>query len=270
MRRTKRTFVVIAFTLVSCSSQLVPAATPTSRVVTLRLYATTATIPLVNELTTTYAQTHPNISFDIATSDYQALINRLMSERNFYFVSNHLPSASPLWGAPVGQDGIAIIAHPDNPVNGLSTQQLREIYQGRIANWREVGGADIEISVVSREDGSGTRAEFERAVMGDRRTTPNAQVASSSAAMVKSVAAQAGAIGYVSMSYVDSTVKALAIDGVSLSRESVSDNSYPLRSTLIVVGLEEPVTDYRAFIYWLQSQEGQAIIARHYAPLLQP
>src|SRR5262249_38879458 len=127
--------------------------------------------------------------------DYQAMINRLMSERNFYFVSNHLPSASPLWGAPIGQDGIAIIVHPDNPATGLSIQQLREIYQGRITNWKEVGGADIEISVVSREDGSGTRAEFEQAVMGDRRTTPNAQVTSSSAAMVQSVAAQPGSIG---------------------------------------------------------------------------
>src|SRR5262245_28507265 len=120
MGRTRRTFVVIAFTLVSCSSQLVPAATPTSRVVTLRLYATTAAIPLVNELTTAYTQTHPNITFDIATGDYQAMINRLMSERNFYFVSTHLPSASPLWGAPIGQDGIAVIVHPDNPVNALT------------------------------------------------------------------------------------------------------------------------------------------------------
>ncbi len=269
MRRTKRTIAIVAITLVSCSSRIVPAATPTFQTVTLRLHATTATAPLMNDLAASYSQRFP-YRFDIVTGNYETLLEGLNRGEINYFLSNHLPADSPLWAAPVGQDAIAILVHPGNLLPGLTTEQLRNIYQGYIPNWRELGGADINIVVVSREDGSGTRAEFEQLVMGDRRTTLAAQIAPSSRAVVTSVADQTGGIGYVSMGYLDTRVRTLSIDGVPLNVATVYENTYPLRSTLYFVGLEEPQDDYRVFMGWVQSPEGQAVVARHYAPLLRP
>ncbi len=270
MGRAQRTLVVVAFTLVSCSSQLVPAATPTTRSVVLRLYATTAAIPLANELTSSYSQRYPGVAFDVQSGDYDAVVNEMMAEDDAYVVSNHLPADSTLWAAPIGQDGIAVIVHPNNGVANLTTEQLRAIYQGRVSNWAAVGGADLPIKVITREDGSGTRAEFERLVMGDRRTTRVAMIAPSSAAMVTAVSRSAGSIGYGSMSYLNQGVGSVDVDGSAPTLENVAGNSYPLRSTLFIIGKQEPQNDFRAFVGWVQSPEGQADVAREYAAMIQP
>lgn len=270
MGRTRRTLVIVAFTLVSCSSQVVPASTPTTDAITLRLYTSSATSPLTNDLTRGYTQIEPSVSFDLITSNYDQIVNLISDENPAYFVTNHLPIESPLWGAPIGQDGIAIVTHPDNPVTNLSTEQLRRIYQGRLVNWQDVGGADLPITVISREEGSGTRAEFERLVMGERRTVQSAEIAPSSEAVVISAGRDVGAIGYVSMSYLDASVRAINIDDIEPTLDNVYLNTYPLRATLFIAGLDEPQNEYRAFIAWVQSLDGQAVVARKYAPLSKP
>ncbi|MFN8372880.1 MAG: phosphate ABC transporter substrate-binding protein [Anaerolineae bacterium] len=266
MRRAKRALAIITFTLVSCSSQVIPASTPATPPTTLLLYGTTATLPLIQDLTSAYSLTHPNLIFETQVASYESLVERVMRLEIPYFVSTYLPIDSPLLGYPIGQDGIAVIVHPDNPVTALTTEQVRRIYEGEIVNWREVGGSDLPIEVVSREDGSGTRREFESQVMGERQTTLLARLAPTSAAMVTSVAALRGGIGYVSISYLDDRVRALRLDDVEATQANVANNTYPLRSIIYVVGVEEPVTDYRAFIAWMQSPEGQAVVAQHYAP----
>jgi len=276
MGSTRRTLAAVAFTLVSCSSQILPAATPTTHVTALRLYATTPTIPLIHNLTTTYTRLNPLITFEITTGDYDAMVQEVMRDDSAYLVTNHLDAQSSLWAAPMGQDGIAVIVHPDNDISALTSAQLRDIYQGWTSNWGDLGGKQGDIVVISREDGSGTRAEFESLVMGSRSTTSNAQVAPSSAAVVLSVARQPSSIGYVSMSYVNNSVRSLTIDSAAPTLENVYNNIYPLRSILYIAGQHEPTdTDgleahYRAFIAWVQSPEGQALVARGYAPLLAP
>ncbi|MFN8448680.1 MAG: phosphate ABC transporter substrate-binding protein [Anaerolineae bacterium] len=274
MGRASRTLAAVAFTLVSCSTQILPAATPTTNVTALRLYATTSTIPLVRTLTTTYNRLNPSITFEVSTGDYDAMSRAVLRDETAYLITSHLDDDSPLWAAPIGQDGIAVIVHPDNNVTRLTTTQLRLIYQGWIEQWSDVGGRGGEILVVSRETGSGTRAEFESLIMGNRRTTPTAQIAPSSAAMVASVARQPDGIGFVSMSYVNDSVRALTLDGAAPTFDNVYDNIYPLRSILYVAGQHEPSAadeleaHYRAFIGWIQSPDGQALVGDDYAPLL--
>jgi len=270
MGRARRTLVVVAFTLVSCSSQVVPASTPTTDAVTLRLYTSSATMPLTNDLTRSYTQIQPSISFDIIPRNYEQIVDLITDENPAYFLTNHLPIESPLWGAPIGQDGIAIVTHPENPVTNLTTEQLRRIYQGRIDNWRDVGGQDMPITVISREEGSGTRAEFERLVMGERQTIQSAEIAPSSEAVIVSAGRDPGGIGYVSMSYLDASVQAIHIDDIAPTLDNVYMNTYPLRATLFIAGVNEPLNEYRAFIAWVQSLEGQAVVARKYAPLSKP
>jgi phosphate transport system substrate-binding protein len=275
MGRTKRTLAAVAFTLVSCSSQILPAATPTTHVTALRIYATTATVPLVHNLTATYTRLNPNVTFEISTGNYAAMVDEVMRDDTAYLFTNHLAEESPLWAAPIGQDGIAVIVHPSNDVTELTTAQLRRVYQGWTRSWDMLGGDDRQIVVVSRENGSGTRAEFESLVMGTRRTTPTAQIAPSSVAIVQSVARQPNAIGYVSMSALNDRVRALTIDDAAPTLQNVAANIYPLRAILYVAGQREPTADddlelaYRSFFGWIQSPEGQAIVARGYAPLLE-
>ena len=270
MRRATRTLAAVAFTLVSCSSPVMPASTPTRDSISLRLYATSATIPLLQDLTTRYAQTHPEISFTPVTGTQTNLLEQINTRKEGYLLTNHLPSGSvgqPLLAWPIGQDGIAVITNPANPVRGLPTDQLRRIFLGHIANWQEVGGPDLPITVFSREDGSGTRAEFEEQLIGERLTTRAAIIVPGSAAMIASTAQTAGSIGYVSMSYLDGSVIPLAVDGVLPTTAAVSRNEYPLRATLFVVGTTEPDGAYRDFIGWAQSAEGQSVVSQHYGRL---
>lgn len=271
--RPKHALAIVALTttLVSCSAQTVPASTPTLETESLRLYATTATAPLVNDLTFAYSDSFPNLRFSTRSANYESLLDDLRSDVIAYFLSNHLPADSPLWAAPIGQDAIVMVAHADTRVFRPTLEQIHAIYRGRITRWSEIGGADMPVSVISREHGAGTRAEFERQVMGQTPTTANAIVAPSSDAMLQAVRATPGSIGYVSMGFLRmkgaSGLNILAVEGVMPTPETVFDSTYPLRSTLFVVGLEEPQASYRAFIGWMQSPAGQTIIRRHYAPL---
>jgi phosphate transport system substrate-binding protein len=272
MLRAKRALVVLAFTLVSCSGNGVPAALPTETTpTTLRLLSTTPTLPLVQNVTSAYSRINPAIRFDIRSGNYATMLDEVTQGEAPYFVTNHFPLDSQtenLWAAPLGQDGIAVIVHPDNPVERLTTGQLRDIFQGWTTNWGAVGGADEPITVISREDGSGTRAEFESLIMGERETTSSAQVAPSSAAVVVSVARTPGSIGYVSMSYVSDSVRALTIDGVLPTHATIANSTYPLRSIVYIVGAAEPQGDLRAFIAWMQSVDGQTVISRTHAALI--
>lgn len=269
MGQARRAIVIMALTLVSCTSRGAPADTPDSQNQPLRLYATTATLPLARQLTNAYMLVNPSVTFDVIAGNFDAIYERVKADQNSYFLTNHLPS-EPIWAAPIGQDGIAVIVNPQNPVQALTRQQIFDIYRGNIGSWQDVGGDDREIIVYSREDGSGTRAEFERLLIGDDAITRLAVIAPSSDAMIDAVGREVGAVGYVSMSYLDSRVRALAVEGVLPSPQTVADNTYPLRSILYIAGLTEPVMHYRAFIFWIQSPAGQQIIGRRYAPLLAP
>lgn len=273
MKSPKRTLVIVAFTtLVGCSNPGVPATMPDTSVQTLRLYATTATLPLVTDLTGSYGD--PRLNFETHSGNLRSALNSLLEGETSYLFTTHLPAPETfpltLWAAPIGQDGIAVIVNPVNLVHDLSLDHLREIYQGRIGNWRELGGQDSDLVIFSREAGSDTRAEFERQVMGQRKTTLGARLMVTSASMVEAVASTPGGIGYVSLAYLTPAVQALTIQGIAPDQASILTNQYPLRSTLFVVGLAEPSAANRAFIGWIQSPAGQQIVARRYSPLVSP
>ncbi len=277
-RKARRALVVVALTLMSCSSRVMPAATPTGEGAVLRIFAANSALPLVQELTRAYTREHPDIAFEVESGNFESMLRRLQVGEMPYFLSNHLPPESeqdlPLWAAPIGQDGIAVITHPDNPVVGLTRSQLRDVFQGRLTNWQQLGGEDMPITVISRESGSGTRAEFESLVMGSRPITPSALVAPGSREVISSVARDPSAIGYVSRAYLDDSVHPLQIDTMLPDVNTIANSTYPLRSILYIMGLREPDgsqpldMDYRAFIGWVQSPEGQAVLSGFAAPLL--
>lgn len=262
--------MIAAFTLTSCSSQAIPAATPTTNTTTLRLQATPATARLMRELASEYAAANPGIALDIETGSYNTLASRAAQGDGDYFLTNHLPPDSPLWAAPVGQDGIAVILHPENPTQALTSAQVRGIYQGFIGNWNALGAAEGVIQVVSREDGAATRYEFERLLLGNRAVLPSALVAPTATAMMQMVRTDPNSIGYVAVGQLTADVRAVAVDGINPTQDNILNSTYPLRSTLYIVGAGEPPPDERAFIGWVQGASGQRVVAQRHIPLLNP
>ena len=160
----------------------------------------------------------------------------------------------------LARDAIAVIVHKNNPVAGLSKRQIRDIFAGKITNWEDVGGRDQAIHVAAREEGSGTRSTFEGLVMGDDHVTKGAILESSNGMLRLVVAGDPQAISFVSYGYVDSSVKALAIDGVGLTAENAKMGSYPLVRPLYFLTKGGPEGSVKEFIDFCLGTEGQLIV----------
>ena len=168
--------------------------------------------------------------------------------------------SSGLVATVVARDGIAVIVHASNPIRALTLAQLRQIYAGTIRNWREVGGTDARITVITREDGSGTRDAFEQFVMGSQvRITPSALVTAYSGGLRKMVSQDPGAIGYVTFSQLNPLVGALAIDGVPPSESAIASGAYRLQRPFLFLTKGPPTGPARAFIDFVLSDAGQQL-----------
>lgn len=267
-RPASRSLVIAALALAGCHGEIAPAVTPAADVAVMQLGSSTATLPLAQDLTAHYAGVNPALRFELAVGNFATVSALTERAQPAWFLTNWLPGAaeSDLWAAPLGHEAIVIIAHPELELRELTLEQLRAIFQGRGAGTGLARGQALQ--VISREPGSGTRAIFERLVMGARRTTAAAMVAPSSAAMLASVARQPGAIGYLAAGWLDDRVQALRLDGVAPTAQSFADRSWPLRSTLYIAGAHEPQdARLRNFIAWAQGPAGQAVLAQRYVPL---
>ena len=162
----------------------------------------------------------------------------------------------------VAIDGIAVIVHPDNDVEDLTTDQLKKIYTGEITNWSEVGGADEAIVVVGREAGSGTRGAFEE-ILEVEDACKYAQELNETGAVVAKVGETEGAIGYVSLDNVKDSVKALKLDGVEASEETIKDGSYSLQRPFVMATkgkISEQSEAVQAIFEFIDSEAGQKVI----------
>ena len=142
--------------------------------------------------------------------------------------------ASGLTGTVLAYDGIAIIVHPENPVADLSVETIAKIYTGEITNWSEVGGNDAEIVLIGREAGSGTRDGFE-SITDTEDACKYRQELTSTGDVITTVAQNPGAIGYASIASVKDTVKAVNVDGVAPTEETIKDGSYVVQRPFVLV-----------------------------------
>ena len=131
-------------------------------------------------------------------------------------------------------DGIAVIVNLENPVSDLDVETIAKIYTGEITNWSEVGGADTEIVLIGREAGSGTRDGFE-SITGTEDACQYRQELTSTGDVITAVSQNPGAIGYASVASVKDTVKALTIDGVAPSNETILDGTYVIQRPFVMV-----------------------------------
>jgi phosphate transport system substrate-binding protein len=168
----------------------------------------------------------------------------------------------------IAYDGIAIVTNPDLELPTLSIEQVQAIFAGEITNYSEVGGPDAEIIVVSREEGSGTRAAFEELVMeandSEAMISENALLQQSNGQVRTTVSTTPDSIGYLSFGFLDESVNAVAIDEVDPSVANVKNGSYPIFRPLNMLTNGAPGELAQAFLDYILSAAGQEIVAEDY------
>ena len=143
-------------------------------------------------------------------------------------------TAGGLTGTTVALDGIAIVVNKDSKVADLTVEQLKKMFTGEITNWKDVGGDDGEIVLVGREAGSGTRDGFE-SIVDVKDACKYAQELTATGAVISAVEANPLAIGYASLSAVGDTVKAVTVEGVECSEDTVKDGTYKIQRPFVFV-----------------------------------
>ncbi|QHI70604.1 phosphate ABC transporter substrate-binding protein [Tichowtungia aerotolerans] len=162
----------------------------------------------------------------------------------------------------VALDGLPILVHPKNPIGQLTIEQIRKIYTGEISNWKEVGGPDLNIVVITRDTNSGTYETFEKLVMNKQKITEKAEYVGSNGAIRQRVQTTPSAIGYAGLGFVDKTVKALKVNGVYPSAATVRSGEYPIARPLFMYTSGYPKLGsavYR-FVTLYLSEDGQEMV----------
>ncbi len=230
----------------------------------LSLAGSTSVEPFAELLAEEYMLEHPqalpvNVQGGGSTAGIQAA---QMGVADIGMASRELrPEEKGLNGILIAQDAIAIIVNPQNPLTEISSEELRGIFAGRIRNWQDMGWKPRVITVVTREEGSGTRGAFDKLVMGVEDVTPSAIVQDSNGAVRAIVADDPYAVGYISLGLVNEEVKALRVDGVEATAESAARGEYRLVRPFLFLTRGEPEGQAEEFIEFVLSPRAQELLA---------
>jgi len=239
----------------------------------------TSVQPYAEMLAETYFHLYPEYEIDIQGGGSSAGVSAALSRTAEIGMSSRAMKDSELeslkdtgqeWRIiEIAKDGLAIIIHPDNPIHDLTMEQIRAVYTGKIANWKDLDGKDAKIHVITREEGSGTRDAFETLLMDKNPITPKAIVQDSNGSVRLLVSDDINAIGFISLGLVrpepgQKPVKALHLDGVEATVENVRNGSYKLFRPFLFITVvdegKEPEGLTKKFIDFTLSPEGQQIL----------
>jgi phosphate transport system substrate-binding protein len=272
--------------------------------VTITIAGSTAMRPALQALTAEFSRRHPNVVFDLrgggsslgeeqaragqATLGASTLLDRAAAPTGADAVPGAPGSAPPtpdrLRRIPIGVDGLAVVVHATNDIPSLTLLQLRDIYSGEVLDWVQLGGAEGEILLVSREEGSGTQRTFLDRVMGDEPMSLTAIVMPTGDDVVEYVGQNPQAIGYVSRAIVADLlhppgtgtptptpaatgVRVVPVEGLMPTADNLLNQTYFLLQPLYLVSNGPPQGVARQFVDFALSPAGQEIVARFHAPL---
>ncbi len=286
------TRLALAAALLSGCVLLEPSrARPAPEPLTVTVAGSTEMRPLLLELTAAYSERNPHLHFVLHGGGSRLGEERLVSggadiaASTDFYPDAELPA--DLVRVPIGLDGIALIVHGDNPIAALTLTQVRDIFHGRALFWEDVGGEGGEVLLVSREDGSATRALFEERVMGEEGVSLTAVVMPTSSHVVKYVAANPAAIGYVTSAYIEQdgessemqgtssllseaggqVVKAVSVEGRLPYGADLADAHYLLARPLYLLFRESGDPALEDVVSFALGAEGQDIVARYHVPV---
>lgn len=251
---------------------LLAGAGPAAAATTVVIKGSTTVLPIAQATAEAYMKLHPDVNISISGGGsgdgVKALIDGscdgatssrdLKSEEKTLAASKGVKPVTHT----VAIDAIVPIVHPKNPVKNLTIEQLSLIYQGKITNWKEVGGSDLQIVAVSRDTSSGTYETWEKLVLHGAKVTPRAQLQASNGAIVQTVSKNKYAIGYIGLGYLNKSVKGVSVNGVVASAASAASGQYPLSRPLFLFTNGEPAGETAKYIAFILGSQGQKIVAR--------
>ena len=169
----------------------------------------------------------------------------------------------------IAVDAIVPVVNPANPVSGLTVEQLRDIYTGKITNWKDLGGANAKIVVISRDTSSGTFECWEEMVLKKQRVSPAALMQASIGAVVQAVSKNKNAIGYIGLGYVDKSTKGLTVNKVTANAQTALSKQWPIARELFIFTNGAPAGSVKDFVdYLLDPGKGQKnVLEVGYVPL---
>lgn len=167
----------------------------------------------------------------------------------------------------VAYDGIAIVVNPENPIKEITMEQLKKIYTGAYKNWKELGGADQPITILSRESNSGTYVFFQEHVLNKENYAPTVKLMPASSSIVQSVSSDKWSIGYVGLGYTkEGNIKVVPVKkddasaAIMPTHETVLNKTYSIARPLYLYFNGEPDNNNKLFLDYAMSPEGQKIV----------
>ncbi|MCI2062650.1 MAG: phosphate ABC transporter substrate-binding protein [Eubacteriaceae bacterium] len=234
----------------------------------VKIVGSTSVQPLSRELAKGFMENNRSVDVIVDSSDSEKAIEAVESgTADIGAVSRKLENGE---NANVGKvytiaiDGVAVIVNKDVKVDDLSLQQLKDIYTGKITNWKQVGGEDAAITLVSREPGSGTREAFveKTGVMDNSEdmTSDGAIVCTSTYKAVKTVSEKKYSIGYAAFESAGSSVKTIKVGGVLPTEDTVRNGTYPIQRPFQYVTGKEVSEQAQAYLDYVMSRDAQSRI----------
>lgn len=257
MRALRLLALLVSLALVACGTQL-PTPTPES----LTLVAVDSAAPLARRMAADYAAAYPHVAVrvEVAANDLAAEARLAARQADLALMSQAeaLAAGGLYTVTQLAPLPLAVVVHPQNPVSALSMDQLRAVFTGRVDNWSQLGGQTRPLLPLVREEGAGSRAAFDAAVLQDRPLTPTALILPGDERLVAYVAERPEAIGYVPVAWVDGRVRPLAVEGVLPTEEQAAAWGYPLWLTVSLVAPADALPAAVAFWRWARAADAEA------------
>jgi phosphate transport system substrate-binding protein len=241
-----------------------------SRAEDLRIDGSTTVLPIAQKAAEVFMKKNPDVKVYVSGSGSGTGIKALIDgttniatssrEAKDKEIASGKEKGVALTDHKIALDGIVPIVHPSMKIGNISLEQLRDIYNGKIKTWKELGGPDRPISVVSRDTSSGTYEVWEEKVLKGDKVRPDALLVASSGQAVQTVAENRYAIGYVGIGYIDKSIKAIKVNSITATEKSVRDGSWPIARPLFMYTNGKPTGVIAKFIDFMLSKEGQKIV----------
>jgi phosphate transport system substrate-binding protein len=236
----------------------------------LKLSGSTSVQPVAEELAQAFMAKYPKVRITVTGGGSGVGVKDAAEGRvHIGNVSRERKDADPpelVW-TTICKDVLVVVVHPTNPVKQLTKEQIKRIFTGQIVNWKEVGGPNAPIIVHSRTAPSGTYDFFVEAFLDKEAVASTAKWHASNGLVRQAVASDKNGIGYISLGYVDATVKALAVDGAEPTVENARSGKYKYVRPFNMVTKGKPTGLVKEFLDFILSPEGQKIVAQEYLPV---
>lgn len=237
----------------------------------LVIKGSTTVLPIAQKVAEAYMQQNPDVKISISGggsgNGIKALIDGStdIADSSRFIKDKEVKLAVQKGEYPVpfavAYDCIVPVVHPSNPVMNLTMDQLKAIYAGEVKNWKEVGGPERPIVVISRDTSSGTYEVWHEKVMNKERVFPGALLQASNGAIVQAVSKNKNAMGYIGLGYLDKSVTPLMVNGIKGSEETTLNGTYPISRPLFMFTNGWPTGDTFNFInFVLHPEKGQKYV----------